>query len=80
MTEIDKPDQITTTERVGSGISEIDIDDWTCFSCGGALTQAHAGDYFHTDPDSKCPSVLPVPTSLVQLAEAKGDEQHRAEG
>lgn len=54
-------------ERGGSGISEVEIHDWTCFSCGGVLTQAHEGDYFHADPDSECTEAIPVPTSLVGM-------------
>lgn len=53
-------------ERVGTGLGELDISDWTCFSCGGKLTQAHEGDYFHTDADSTCTEAVPVPTSLIQ--------------
>ena len=53
-------------ERVGSGIAEGEITEWTCFSCGAKLTQAHEGDYFHTEADSQCTEVIPVPTSLLQ--------------
>lgn len=52
--------------RLGSGIRELEIRDWTCFSCGDALTQAHEGDYFHDDAENECAEVIPVPTSLVQ--------------
>ncbi len=55
----------TPTEQIGSHVAEEDIRDWTCFSCGGKLTQAHHGDYFHNDPDSTCNDTIPVPTSLV---------------
>jgi hypothetical protein len=71
VTEIDKPDRITTTECVGSGLREAEIHDWTCFSCGGALTQAHEGDYFHTADDSTCFDPIPVPTSLIKLSSAE---------
>jgi len=56
----------TPPERIGSHIAEEDIRYWTCFSCGGKLTQAHHGDYFHTDSDSTCNDTIPVPTSLVE--------------
>jgi hypothetical protein len=55
-----------TPERFGAGLREAEIQDWTCFSCGGALTQAHEGDYFHTDDNSECINIIPVPMSLVQ--------------
>ena len=51
---------------LGSGIRELEIRDWTCFSCGGKLIQAHEGDYFHDDAEGECAEVIPVPTSLVQ--------------
>ncbi|MGB7587872.1 MAG: hypothetical protein WBM00_04110 [Solirubrobacterales bacterium] len=63
-------------ERPGAGISELDIRAWTCFSCGGELTQAHPGDYFHTNPDSKCFDPIPVPTSVL---EAASEEMARAD-
>jgi hypothetical protein len=52
--------------RLGSGIREVEISDWTCFSCGGKLIQAHEGDYFHDDDENECVEEIPVPTSLVQ--------------
>jgi hypothetical protein len=58
-------------ERLGAGLREAEIQDWTCFSCGDALTQAHEGDYFHTDPDSKCFDSIPVPTSLIKVSSAE---------
>lgn len=60
-----------TPERVGVGLREAEIQDWTCFSCGDALSQAHEGDYFHTDPDSTCFDPIPVPTSLVEASSAE---------
>lgn len=56
---------LETPERVGAGLREAQIQDWTCFSCGKKLTQAHEGDYFHDD-DSTCFDPIPVPTSLVE--------------
>jgi hypothetical protein len=53
-------------ERVGAGLREIEIQDWTCFSCGKKLTQAHEGDYFHAGCGSTCFDPIPVPTSLVR--------------
>lgn len=57
-------------ERLGGGLREAEIQNWTCFSCGNALTQAHEGDYFHTDSDSDstCFDPIPVPTSLVKIS------------
>ncbi len=71
-----------TPERVGAGLREAEVQDWTCFSCGDALTQAHEGDYFHTDPDSKCFGPIPVPTSLIEVssAELTGTEADKARG
>lgn len=56
---------LETSERAGTGLREAEIQDWTCFSCGRKLTQAHEGDYFHDD-DSTCFDPIPVPTSLVE--------------
>jgi hypothetical protein len=64
------------TERVGEGLGELDISDWTCFACGGKLTQAHEGDYFHTDAASTCTENVPVPTSLVESS-LKADDTSR---
>ena len=58
-------------ERLGAGLRESQIQDWTCFSCGERLTQAHEGDYFHTDSENKCRDAMPVPTSLVTTETAK---------
>jgi hypothetical protein len=60
-------------ERVGAGLGELDISDWTCFACGERLTQAHEGDYFHTDPNPACIAAVPVPTSLVRAASGAAD-------
>jgi hypothetical protein len=62
---------LETPERVGAGLREAEVRDWTCFSCGKKLTQAHEGDYFHTDPDSTCFDPVPVPTSLVEVSSAE---------
>jgi len=55
-------------ERLGGGLREAEIQDWTCFSCGDALTQAHEGDYSHTDSENECVEEIPVPTSLVKIS------------
>jgi hypothetical protein len=55
-------------ERIGTGLREAEIQDWTCFSCGMKLTQAHEGDYFHTDSENECGEAIPVPTSLVKVS------------
>jgi len=60
-------------ERVGAGLGELDISDWTCFACGERLTQAHEGDYFHTVPNPACTGAVPVPTSLVRSARGPAD-------
>jgi hypothetical protein len=67
-----------TEERVGTGLTETEIRAWTCFSCGRPLTQAHEGDYFHTDEGSECTNTIPVPMSLVQgLPQTMETKQHR---
>ena len=63
--------------RLGSGIREVEISDWTCFSCGGALTQAHEGDYFHTADDSTCFDPIPVPTSPRRAVPARQGAKQR---
>jgi hypothetical protein len=66
--EDDEGKRAMKDERLGTGLREAEIQDWTCFSCGKKLTQAHEGDYFHTDSENECVEEIPVPTSLVKVS------------
>jgi hypothetical protein len=64
----------------GRGLVEADVRAWACLSCGEPLTQAHGGDYFHTDESSECTNTISVPMSLVQKASQTTETEQRAAG